>query len=226
MAMARARIVVVDDHELFRESLVTLLSLEPDMEVVGQAGNGEEAVEVVAATHPDLVLMDIHMPVTDGLEATERIRSLFPATRVLILTISQDEDDLLEALRAGAIGYVQKDSGKSIFLRSIRQVLAGEAALSARHTTRLVAALRCSMERLEQVAAPVQDDADLTSREREVLSLLAEGASNEEISRRLSVSLFTAKTHVRNILQKLDVRNRREAVRVALQRSLVGKHRE
>lgn len=145
---------------------------------------------------------------------------------MLVLTISQDEDDLLEALRAGATGYVQKDSGKSVFLRSIRHVLAGEAALSARHTTSLVVALRRTMEQLEQAAVHIQDDNDLTSREREVLSLLAEGASNEEISRRLAVSLYTTKTHVRNILQKLDAGNRRDAVRVALQRGLIGMHRE
>jgi DNA-binding NarL/FixJ family response regulator len=224
MAMPRARIVVVDDHELFRESLVSLLSLEHDLEVVGQASDGLEALRVVGETRPDLVLMDLHMPVCSGLGATQRIRELYPATRLLILSISSDEDDLLQALRAGANGYVQKDSGKSVFLRSIRQVLANETALSARQTTSVVAALRRAMGQLEQ-AAPLLDDGDLTSREREVLNLIVDGASNEEISRQLSVSLFTVKSHVRNILHKLDADNRRAAARVAVQRGIVGGRR-
>lgn len=225
--MSRARIVVVDDHELFRESLVTLLSMEQDLEVVGRAGNGEEAVEVVAATQPDLVLMDIHMPVASGLEATERIRTLYPATRVLILSISQDEEDLLEALRAGASGYVQKDSGKSVFLRSVRQVLADETALSARQTASVLAALRRTAEPQEQPVA-TQAESDLTNREREVLALIVQGKSNDEISRTLTVSLYTVKSHVRSILTKLGVENRREAAKVAVQRGLVSgtRHRQ
>ena len=219
--MARARIVVVDDHELFRESLITLLSMEQDLEVVGRAGNGEEAVEVVAATLPDLVLMDIHMPITNGLEATERIRSLYPATRVLILSISQDENDLLEALRAGASGYVQKDSAKSVFLRSVRQVLADEATLSARQTASVLAALRRTAEPAEQSPA-AHPEGELTNREREVLALIVQGESNEEISQTLSVSLYTIKSHVRSILTKLHVENRREAAKVAVQRGLVS----
>lgn len=218
--MSRARIVVVDDHELFRESLVSLLAQEHDLEIVGRAGDGEEAIEIVATTRPDLVLMDIHMPITSGLEATERIRSDFPATKVLILSISQDEDDLLEALRAGASGYVQKDSGKSAFLRAVRQVLADEAALSAHQTASVVAALRRTMGQTEH-RGPAQNDGDLTNREREVLALMVQGASNEEISRRLSVSLFTVKSHVRSILSKLKVENRREAAKIAVQRGLV-----
>lgn len=227
MTMSRARIVVVDDHELFRESLVTLLSMEQDLEVVGRAGNGEEAVEVVAATQPDLVLMDIHMPVASGLEATERIRTLYPATRVLILSISQDEEDLLEALRAGASGYVQKDSGKSVFLRSVRQVLADETALSARQTASVLAALRRTAEPQEQPVA-TQAESDLTNREREVLALIVQGKSNDEISRTLTVSLYTVKSHVRSILTKLGVENRREAAKVAVQRGLVSgtRHRQ
>mgnify|MGYP000853864783 FL=1 len=219
--MARARIVVVDDHELFRESLATLLSMEQDLEVVGRAGNGEEAVEVVAATQPDLVLMDIHMPIASGLEATERIRTRYPATRVLILSISQDEDDLLEALRAGASGYVQKDSAKSVFLRSVRQVLADEAALSARQTASVLAALRRTAEPAEQPPA-AQGEADVIDREQAVMALMVQGESNEEISQTLSVSLYTVKSHVRSILAKLNVENRREAAKVAVQRGLVS----
>ncbi len=203
--MSRARIVVVDDHELFRESLVSLLALEHDLEVVGQASNGLEALQIVEETRPDLVLMDLQMPVCGGLQATRHIHQRFPATRLLILSISSDEDDLLQALRAGANGYVQKDSGKSVFLRSIRQVLA---------------ALRHAMEQLEQ--APIQlNDSDLTNREHEVLKLMVDGASNEEISRQLSVSLFTVKSHVRNILHKLGADNRRAAAKVAVQRGIV-----
>ena len=227
MTTSRARIVVVDDHELFRESLVTLLSMEQDLEVVGRAGNGEEAVEVVAATQPDLVLMDIHMPIAGGLEATERIRTLYPATRVLILSISHDEDDLLEALRAGASGYVQKDSGKSVFLRSVRQVLADEAALSAQQTASVLAALRRTADPPEQLPA-AHAEGDLTQREREVLALIVQGQSNDEISRTLTVSLYTVKSHVRSILTKLNVENRREAAKVAVQRGIISgtRHRQ
>ena len=217
--MSRTRILAVDDHELFRESLVSLLSQEPDLHVVGQAGDGLEALRLVRDTRPDLVLMDIHMPICNGLEATRRICAQYPATRVLILSISQHDADLFEALQAGAAGYVQKDSSKIQFLRAIRLALAGETALSPRQTTSVVAAFRRTMQQEEQAVA--QDDTHLTDRERSVLALIAQGAGNEEIAEQLSISLFTVKSHVHSILRKLNVENRREAARVAVQRGLV-----
>lgn len=218
--MGRARILVVDDHELFRESLVSLIALEPDLEVAGQAGDGLEALRLVRDTNPDLVLMDIHMPICDGLEATHRIRAEYPAARILILSISHDDADLLAALHAGASGFVQKDSSKAQFLRAIRLVLADETALTPRQATSVVTALRRALERAEQTALP-GDTVDLTDRERDVLELMVAGATNEEISERLFISLFTVKSHVRNILHKLNATNRRTAARLALQRGLV-----
>jgi DNA-binding NarL/FixJ family response regulator len=222
--MARSRVLVVDDHELFRESLVSLIAQEEDLEVVGQAGDGLEALRLVRDLLPDLVLMDIHMPLGGGLEATQRIRASHPATRVLILSISQDDADLLEALQAGAAGFVQKDSSKAQFLRAIRLVLAGETALSPRQTTSVVTAFRRTSAQLAR-AAPGEDDAGLTTRERDVLEWLVQGASNEEIAERLSISLFTVKSHVRNILQKLNAPNRRTAARMAVQRGLATPRR-
>jgi DNA-binding NarL/FixJ family response regulator len=221
--MGRARILVVDDHELFRESLISLLALEPDLAVAGQAGDGLEALRLVRDTNPDLVLMDIHMPVCDGLEATHRIRAEFPAARILILSISHNDADLLAALQAGAAGYVQKDSSKAQFLRAIRLVLSDETALSPRQTTSVVAAFRRAMEQVEHTQP--DDDVDLTERERDVLELMVRGAGNDEIAERLSISLFTVKSHVRNILHKLHVENRRQAARLAVQRGLVSTRR-
>lgn len=218
--MARARILVVDDHELFRESLISMIALEPDLEVAGQAGDGLEALRLVRDVQPDLVLMDIHMPICNGLEATRRIHAAYPDVRILILSISQEDDDLFEALQAGASGFVQKDSSKAHFLRSLRLALDGEAALSPRQTTSVVAAFRRAVQSTQAASAP-QDHANLTDRERDVLRLLGQGASNEEIAEQLSISLFTVKSHVRNILQKLGAENRREAARIAARRGLV-----
>lgn len=218
--MARARILVVDDHELFRESLVSLIAQEPDLEVAGQAGDGLEALRQVRDLAPALVLMDIHMPISGGLEATRRIRAEFPAVYVLILSVSQDDADLLEALQAGAAGFVQKDSSKAQFLRAIRLVLGGETALSPQQTTSVVAAFRRAAEQLEQ-GVPSAAQTGLTAREQDVLQLLAEGASNDEIAVRLSITLFTVKSHVRSILHKLGAENRRAAVRLAVGRGLI-----
>lgn len=219
--MARARILVVDDHELFRESLISLIALEPDLEVAGQAGDGLEALRLVRDVQPDLVLMDIHMPVCNGLEATRRILAAYPDIRILMLSISQEDDDLFEALQAGASGFVQKDSSKAHFLRSLRLALAGETALSPRQTTSIVAAFRRAVQHPQHAGAGPQAGEALTDRERDVLRLLAQGASNDEIAEQLSISLFTVKSHVRNILQKLGAENRREAARLAVQRRLV-----
>ncbi len=219
--MARARILVVDDHELFRESLISMIALEPDLQVVGQAGDGLEALRLARDVQPDLVLMDIHMPICNGLEATRRIHAAYPDVRILILSISQEDDDLFEALQAGASGFVQKDSSKAHFLRSLRLALDGETALSPRQTTSVVAAFRRAAQGSQAAAPAQQDDANLTDRERDVLRLLAQGASNEEIAEQLLISLFTVKSHVRNILQKLGAENRREAARIAARRKLV-----
>jgi DNA-binding NarL/FixJ family response regulator len=218
--MDRARIVLVDDHELFRESLVSLIAQEPDLEVAGQASDGLEALRLVRDLKPDLVLMDIHMPICSGLEATRRICAAYPDVHILILSVSGDDAELLEALQGGAAGFVQKDSSKAAFLRAIRTVLAGETALSPRHMTSVVRAFRRAMTRTP-FEAPEEDSTHLTERELDVLELIARGASNGEIAEQLSVSLFTVKSHVHSILHKLGAENRRSAARLAVKRGLV-----
>lgn len=222
--MARARILLADDHEIFRDGLANLLAREPDFEVVGQAGDGFEALERARELKPDLILMDISMPICNGVEGTRLIHSALPSIRILILSISEDESDLFEALRAGASGFIQKDSSKAVFLRAIRQVLVGEAPLSPRQATSVLRAFQRSLDQIDQ-PHPTQDDSNITLREREVLELMVTGASNEQIAQELDVSVFTVKSHVRNILHKLEASNRREAAKVALQRGIItGKH--
>jgi DNA-binding NarL/FixJ family response regulator len=218
--MNRARILVVDDHELFRESLVALLSLESDLEVVGQASDGFEALERVRDLQPALTLMDISMPVCGGVEATDRIRTEFPAAKVMILSISHDDKLLFDALRAGALGFVQKDSTKAVLLSAIRQVLEGGTPLSPTQTTSVLRTLQQVSNHGEHTTTG-KNAAGLTPREYEVLGLLVTGATNEQIATQLSVSLPTVKSHVHSIMRKLDAGSRREAGKIAVQRRLI-----
>ena len=221
--MNRTRILVVDDHELFRESLVALLSLEPDLEVVGQAGDGFEAQQQVRDLQPTLTLMDISMPVCDGVEATKRIRSEFPTAKIMILSIRKDDEALLDALRAGALAFIQKDSSKAVLLGAMREVLAGGTPLSPSQATSVLRSLQQAPNQLEHTTTS-KDAAGLTPREHEVLALIVTGATNEEIATQLSVSLPTVKSHVHNIMRKLDAPSRREAGKVAVQRGLIRKN--
>lgn len=221
--MARSRILAVDDHELFRESMVTMLDLQPDLEVVGQAGDGLEALRLVRDTRPDLVLMDVSMPVCDGIDATRLITQEFPGTRILMLSVNEDDRSLFDALAAGARGYILKNTDKTTFLRSIRNVLSDEAALSPKQAKKVVDAYS---RMVRNVAVPqrseLQDNFDITAREREVLMLIADGATNQEIARELSVSVYTVKSHVRSILHKLDATNRNEAAQRATKLGIVA----
>jgi DNA-binding NarL/FixJ family response regulator len=218
--MKRARILVVDDHELFRESLVALLALESDLEVVGQASDGLEAYQLVRDLQPALTLMDISMPVCGGIEATERIRREFPTAKIMILSISHDDKVLFDALRAGALGFIVKDSTKAALLHAIREVLDGGAPLSPSQTTSV-------LRTLQQVSKPPEHTttskaaSGLTPREHEVLGLIVTGATNEEIATQLAVSLPTVKSHVQSIMRKLGADSRREARNIALQRGLI-----
>lgn len=222
--MKRARILVVDDHELFRESLVALLALECDLEVVGQASDGFEAYQRVRDLQPALTLMDISMPVCDGIEATVRIRSEFPSAKIIILSINHDDDVLFDALRAGALGFIAKDSSKAILLNAIREVLGGGTPLSPSQTTSL-------LRSLQQVSKPPEHTttskaaAGLTAREHEVLGLIVTGATNEEIASQLAVSLPTVKSHVYSIMRKLHAGSRREAGKIAVERGLMREAR-
>ena len=208
-----SRILLVDDHILFREGLAGLLHSQGDLQVVGQAGDGLEALSLARDLRPDLIVMDIKMPVCDGLEATRLIRSALPDSRILILTVHDEDEKLFEAVKAGASGYLLKDISSAEFLDGVRGALAGEAALPPRLASRLLQEFsRLSAQAEARLTAPW---VDLTPRELEVLNLLATGATDKQIAARLSLSPYTVKSHVRSILSKLHAVNRRDAVRLA-----------
>ncbi|MEV0636462.1 response regulator transcription factor [Streptomyces sp. NPDC050619] len=212
-----ARVVVADDQTVVREGIVMLLGLLPGIEVVGSARDGDEAVKLAAELAPDVVLMDLRMPRCDGVEATRRIRAEHPGTQVVVLTTYADDESLFPALKAGARGYLTKDAGGDEIVRAVRSVLSGDAGLSPSIQRRL-------LERLadpEPPAAPAESPDGLTARETEVLALIAEGLSNQEIARRLHVSTATVKTHINNLFAKTGLRDRAQAVRYAYAKGLV-----
>jgi DNA-binding NarL/FixJ family response regulator len=213
-----ARVVVADDQTVVREGIVMLLGLLPGVEVVGAAGDGEEAVRLVAELAPDVVLMDLRMPRCDGVEATRRIRSEYPGTQVVVLTTYADDESLFPALKAGARGYLTKDAGGDEIVRAVHSVLSGDAGLSPSVQRRLLE--RLSAPEPEPAAPAVVPDG-LTAREAEVLVLIAEGLSNQEIARRLSVSTATVKTHINNMFSKTGLKDRAQAVRYAYGKGLV-----
>ncbi|MFJ9020142.1 response regulator [Streptomyces sp. NPDC102259] len=213
-----ARVVVADDQTVVREGIVMLLGLLPGVEVVGAAGDGEEAVRLVAELAPDVVLMDLRMPRCDGVEATRRIRSEHPGTQVVVLTTYADDESLFPALKAGARGYLTKDAGGDEIVRAVHSVLSGDAGLSPSVQRRLLE--RLSAPEPEPAAPAVAPDG-LTTREAEVLVLIAEGLSNQEIARRLSVSTATVKTHINNMFSKTGLKDRAQAVRYAYGKGLV-----
>ncbi|MEU6550943.1 response regulator transcription factor [Streptomyces sp. NPDC046915] len=211
-----ARVIVVDDQTVVREGIVMLLGLLPGIEVVGAAGDGEEAVRLVAELAPDVVLMDLRMPRCDGVEATRRIRAEHPGTQVVVLTTFADDDSLFPALKAGARGYLTKDAGGEEIVRAVESVLSGHAGLSPSVQRRL-------LERLSQPeppSAPEEAPDGLTARETEVLVLIAEGFTNQEIARKLCVSTATVKTHINNLFAKTGLKDRAQAVRYAYAKGL------
>nr|WP_190133796.1 response regulator transcription factor [Streptomyces longispororuber] len=213
---AAARVVVVDDQTVVREGIVMLLGLLPGIDVVGAGGDGEEAVRLVAELAPDVVLMDLRMPRCDGAEATRRIRADHPGTQVVVLTTYDDDESLFPALKAGARGYLTKDAGGDEIVRAITDVLSGKAGLSPQIQRRL-------LERLaepERPARPVEPPDGLTLRETEVIGLIAEGMTNQEIARALHVSTATVKTHINNLFAKTGLKDRAQAVRYAYRHGL------
>ncbi len=216
--MSRSRILLTDDHDLFREGLAGLINAQPDLEVVGQANDGLEALTLARDLKPDLIVMDIKMPVCDGLEATRLIRAEIPDAKILMLTVHDEEEKLFEAIKAGAGGYLLKSTHSADFLNGVHSALAGEAVLPPKLAARL-------LDEFVRLANRPQSDAtvttDLTPRELEVLQLIATRASDKEIAAQLNLSLHTVKTHVRNILGKLHAVNRRHAATLAAHEGLL-----
>ena len=201
------RVLVADDHRLFRDGLRALLNSVPDLEVVGEAGDGEEVVAQAAVLQPDVILMDLQLPKINGVEATRRILHSQPRVNVLVLTMFEDTDTVLAAMRAGARGYILKDTDEEALLRSVRAVASGEALFGPGVAERLMRYLAEATPSAERAAFP-----ELTDREREVLYLLAQGLSNQQVAERMGISLKTARNHVSNILGRLQVADRTEAV--------------
>jgi len=213
------RVVIVDDQELVRAGFRALLDAEDDVEVVGEAGTGDAAVVTVAASRPDVVLMDIRMPGVNGIEATRRIRTLDDPPEVLILTTFDTDENVFDALEAGAAGFLVKDTPPTQLIEALRAAVAGGAVISPGTTRRLVDHLVAS--RLTRARSAPEELEVLTDREREVLELVALGCSNREIAARLTISELTAKTHVSRLLTKLEVSSRVQAAALAYRTGLV-----
>jgi DNA-binding NarL/FixJ family response regulator len=213
------RVLVVDDHSLFRRGLTLVLEAEEGIEVVGEGENGEEAILKAEELAPDVVLMDVRMPRIGGIEATRRIAEAQPATKILMLTVSDEEGDLYEAIKAGATGYLLKEISIEEVADAIRAVVQGQTLISPSMASKLIvefANLAKQSEARQQVPPP-----RLTDREIEVLRLVAQGMSNRDIAQALSISENTVKNHVRNILEKLHLHSRMEAVMYAVREKLL-----
>lgn len=216
------RVLVVDDQALFRRGLHVVLDPEPDIEIVGEAEDGEDAVAKAEEFTPDVVLMDVRMPRVDGIEAARRIRESRPSIRVLVLTVSDEEGDLYEAVKAGANGYLLKEISVEEVAEAIRAVAQGQSLISPSMASKLLAefsALARQAEEREPYPTP-----GLTSRELEVLRLVAQGLSNRDVADHLFISENTVKNHVRNILEKLHLHSRMEAVMYAVRQRLLDPH--
>jgi len=209
------RLVVVDDHALFRRGLVGLLTDMPDFRVVGEAGNGREAVPMIQTTQPDVVLLDVNMPEMDGIQTVEVLRKMKLPLHILMLTISQQDEDLMGAIRMGADGYLLKNTEPEDLRKAILRVAGGEGALSPEVTGAVMRALARQSE--------ISNQPPLSDRELEVLACLADGQTTNQIASRLFISENTVKTHVRHILEKLEASNRTEAVSKAIQLGLIQK---
>ncbi len=212
------RVLVVDDQALVREGLMTLLDATSDITPVASAADGEEAVALCARHRPDVVLMDLRMPKLDGVEATRRIREALPQTEIVVLTTHADEDSILDALRAGARGYLTKDAGIAEISRAVHAAAAHQALLDPIVHSRLIAAAGAARG---PSPPPILPD-ELTPREAEVLSLIARGLSNAEIASTLVVSEATVKSHINHLFAKIGARDRAQAVHYAYTRGLAG----
>ncbi len=214
----KIRILVADDHRLFRETLAGLISSQEDMEVVGEAKDGAEALVKARDLMPDLVLMDLSMPGTNGLEATRSIKAEMPYVKIVMLTVHDDDENLVEAVKSGAQGYLLKDISREELLASIRGIHRGEAAISRVMAGKILSEFS-QLSRQPSAATETYDE--LTVREQEVLQLVAKGDSNREIAGALFISENTVKNHLRNILAKLHLQSRYQAAFYAVKKGLI-----
>ena len=209
----KIRVLIADDHPIVRQGLGVVLAAQPDMALVAEASNGQEAVDLAQETQPDVIIMDLMMPVKDGLTAIKEIDPILPATRILVLTSFPDDDSVFKAIKAGAMGFLLKDSPPENLLEAIRTVHAGQSALHPSIARKL-------MQEIKRPAELPPAEEHLTPRELEVLQCLAQGLSNREIAAELTVSTRTVTTHVRNILDKLHLANRTQAALYAQEKGL------
>ena len=218
--MMKARICIAEDVQLFREGLVNLINQQPDLEIVGEAEDGLEILSLARDLRPDLILMDINMPICDGIEATALVHEMLPDVTILILTSLEDDEKLLKAVKAGASGYLLKSASSQGFLRSVRGALDGEAILPRKLSIRLLDEYVAASQELN--AQKIGNHSPtLTFREIEVLRFIAHGLTNQEIADSLNVSIYTIKSHVRNLIDKLGAKNRWNAVAIAKERGLI-----
>lgn len=220
--MERIRVLLADDHALFREGLAGIIASQPDMEVVGEANDGLEAFVKAQKLKPDLILMDVQMPGMDGLDAARQVKQVLPETIIVMLTVRDDDEKLFEALKNGAQGYLLKEIRSQDMLAMLRGAMQGEAALSPSLAGRVLAEFRRLSRQVPNYPDLDGDElADLTHRELDVLTVASQGASDKEIADHLSISIHTVKSHIRNILSKLQVNTRRDAARVAKSKGLL-----
>jgi DNA-binding NarL/FixJ family response regulator len=213
------RILLVDDHALFRKAIISLLGEAAEFSVVGEAATGQEALEQARKLQPDLILMDLSMPEMDGLEATRRIKAENPEVRIVILTIEEEDQNLFEAVKSGAQGYLLKKVEPAVLYDTLRRVSRGEASLSGVMAARLMEEFMRQAGQRDQTGPQATD---LSGREREVLALVAQGKSNKEIAAAMVIAENTVKNHLKSILEKLHLQNRVQAATYALRQGLVG----
>ncbi len=219
------RILLVDDHALFRESLQSLLTLH-GYQVAGTAGDGLEALEEARRLHPDLILMDIEMPGCDGLTATRLIKAEMPDTKIVMLTVAQQDERLFESLKSGASGYLLKSSRASQLLWHLTQIAEGQAALSPGLADKILEEFARMGRKLEENPGQAEEQPDLTARQREILTLIAQGATYEEMANTLCLSERTIRYHVGEIIQRLHLENRSQVIAYAARRGLTGNHKQ
>lgn len=220
--MSKLRIFLIDDHNLFRSGVKALLARQPDFEVVGEAADGLEGLKRAKQLKPDVVLLDLNMPGISGREAVKMLVEELPQTQVLMLTVSEDAEDLMDTLKSGARGYLLKNIDADYLVESIRRAARGEAVMSPQMTSKLVRGLQAGGA---EVVLPQAAEKDRVSpREREVLALLARGASNKEMARELQLAESTIKIHVQNILRKLNLSSRVQAAVYAVEHGIAEKN--